>query len=71
MKKTPLYEKHISLGGRIVDFLGWALPVQYSGIVDEHLAVRNAAGLFDVSHMGETAYLMRSFIYSVSLRILI
>ena len=53
MKKTPLYEKHVALGGRIVDFLGWALPVQYSGIVEEHLAVRSAAGLFDVSHMGE------------------
>ena len=53
MRKTPLYEKHVALGGRIVDFSGWALPVQYSGIVEEHLATRNAAGLFDVSHMGE------------------
>ena len=53
MKKTPLYQKHLDYGGRVVDFSGWALPVQYSGIVEEHKAVREAAGLFDVSHMGE------------------
>lgn len=53
MKKTPLYETHVSLSGKIVDFGGWALPVQYQGIIKEHLAVRSAAGLFDVSHMGE------------------
>lgn len=53
MKHTPLYEQHAALGGRIIDFGGWALPVQYSGIIEEHEAVRNAAGLFDVSHMGE------------------
>ena len=53
MKKTPLYEEHVALGGRIVDFGGWALPVQYSGILEEHLTVRKEAGLFDVSHMGE------------------
>ncbi|MEL7603835.1 MAG: glycine cleavage system aminomethyltransferase GcvT [Bacillota bacterium] len=53
MKQTPLYDEHIRLGGRIIDFGGWALPVQYSGITQEHEAVRNAAGLFDVSHMGE------------------
>ena len=53
MKKTPLYEKHLELSGKIVDFGGWALPVEYSGIIQEHEAVRNAAGLFDVSHMGE------------------
>lgn len=53
MKKTPLYDEHLRLGGKIVDFAGWALPVQYSGIVAEHHAVRQAAGLFDVSHMGE------------------
>jgi aminomethyltransferase len=53
MKKTPLYEQHINLGGKIIDFGGWALAVQYQGIVKEHLAVRSAAGLFDVSHMGE------------------
>jgi len=53
MKKTPLYEVHIKLGGRMIDFGGWALPVQYTGIIEEHLAVREKAGLFDVSHMGE------------------
>lgn len=53
MKKTPLYQKHLDHGGRVIDFSGWALPVQYSGIVEEHKAVREAAGLFDVSHMGE------------------
>lgn len=53
MKKTPLYETHVALGAKIVDFAGWALPVQYSGIIKEHYSVRNKAGLFDVSHMGE------------------
>lgn len=53
MKKTPLYDKHVSLGGKIVDFGGWALPIQYQSIIKEHLAVRNSAGVFDVSHMGE------------------
>lgn len=52
-KKTPLYETHIALGGKMVDFGGWALPVQYSSILEEHKAVRERAGLFDVSHMGE------------------
>ena len=53
LKKTPLFETHQKYGGRIIDFGGWALPVQFSGIKEEHHAVRNAAGLFDVSHMGE------------------
>lgn len=53
VKTTPLYEKHLGLKGKIIDFGGWALPVEYSGIISEHEAVRNAAGLFDVSHMGE------------------
>ncbi|NLY18419.1 MAG: glycine cleavage system aminomethyltransferase GcvT [Clostridiaceae bacterium] len=53
MKKTPIYEKHCELGGKIIDFGGWALPVQYKGIIEEHNQVRKAAGLFDVSHMGE------------------
>lgn len=53
MKKTPLYNEHIRLGGRIVDFAGWELPVMYSSIVEEHTATRTKAGLFDVSHMGE------------------
>lgn len=53
MKTTPLYEKHLELNGKIIDFGGWALPVEYTGIIAEHEAVRNKAGLFDVSHMGE------------------
>jgi aminomethyltransferase len=53
LKRTPLHSIHVSMGARMVDFGGWEMPVQYSGIVDEHLAVRNAVGLFDVSHMGE------------------
>ena len=53
MKSTPLNKAHRDLGARMVDFGGWDMPVQYSGVIDEHLAVRNAAGLFDVSHMGE------------------
>jgi len=53
VKTTPLYEKHLELNGKIIDFGGWALPVEYSGILSEHEAVRTKAGLFDVSHMGE------------------
>lgn len=53
LKKTPLYETHKALGGRIVDFAGWEMPVQYTGVIDEHLAVRSSVGIFDVSHMGE------------------
>jgi aminomethyltransferase len=52
-RKTPLYEEHIAAGGRIVEFAGFSLPVQYTGVKEEVLAVRNRAGLFDVSHMGE------------------
>ncbi len=53
LKKTPLNAVHKQAGARMVDFGGWEMPVQYKGVIDEHLAVRNAAGLFDVSHMGE------------------
>ncbi len=53
IKKTPLNEEHRKLGARMVPFAGFDMPVQYSGVIEEHLAVRNAAGLFDVSHMGE------------------
>jgi aminomethyltransferase len=53
MKRTALFEEHQRLGGRLIDFGGWELPVQYSGIMDEHLACRESVGLFDVSHMGE------------------
>jgi aminomethyltransferase len=53
MKKTPLYKKHIDLGAKLVDFAGYQMPIQYSGVVNEHNIVRKSAGLFDVSHMGE------------------
>ena len=53
LKKTPLNARHRSLGARMVEYGGWDMPVEYSGIVDEHLAVRSRAGLFDVSHMGQ------------------
>jgi aminomethyltransferase len=53
LKRTALYEAQIALGGRIVEFAGWEMAVQFSGPIHEHMAVREAAGLFDVSHMGE------------------
>ncbi|MCL6449706.1 MAG: glycine cleavage system aminomethyltransferase GcvT [Acetobacteraceae bacterium] len=53
LKKTPLFDCHLKAGGKIIDFGGWALPVQYTGILEEHHCVRQRAGLFDVSHMGE------------------
>src|SRR5438270_11946763 len=53
LKRTPLYEQHQTLGARLVEFGGWEMPVQYTGILEEHQAVRTHAGLFDVSHMGE------------------
>jgi aminomethyltransferase len=52
-RRTPLYDAHRRLGARMVEFAGWEMPVYYTGILDEHLAVREHAGLFDVSHMGE------------------
>jgi glycine cleavage system T protein (aminomethyltransferase) len=53
LKRTPLFAAHQKLGARLIDFGGWEMPLHYSGILDEHLAVRSAAGLFDISHMGE------------------
>lgn len=52
MKRTPLYQAHVSAGARLVEFAGWEMPIQYSGVVDEYQTVRTAVGLFDVSHMG-------------------
>ena len=52
-KRTPLYDVHVQSGARMVEFAGWDMPVQYTGVIDEHLAVRTRAGLFDVSHMGQ------------------
>jgi aminomethyltransferase len=55
-KRTPLYDWHLSHGGRMVEFGGWDMPIQYSSILAEHTAVRTAAGLFDVSHMGRLSF---------------
>lgn len=56
MKQTPLYDRHVALNARMVPFAGWEMPVQYSGVLAEHRAVREAAGLFDVSHMANFAF---------------
>src|SRR5271165_6515388 len=56
LKATPLNSVHRKMGAKMVDFGGWDMPVQYSGILDEHNAVRTAVGLFDVSHMGEIEF---------------
>ena len=53
LRTTPLNSVHRALGAKMVDFGGWDMPVQYSGIMEEHNTVRNAVGIFDVSHMGE------------------
>ena len=53
LKRTALFSAHQKLGAKLIDFGGWEMPVQYTSITDEHLAVRNAAGIFDISHMGE------------------
>lgn len=53
LKRTPLYDTHRALGAKMVEFSGWEMPVQYKGILDEHRAVRTAAGLFDIDHMGQ------------------
>src|SRR3954464_11907976 len=51
--QTPLHDRHVALGARMVPFAGWEMPVQYEGVIQEHRAVRTDAGVFDVSHMGE------------------
>ena len=53
MKTTPFTEKHISLGAKMHEFAGYNMPIEYSGIIDEHLTVCQGVGVFDVSHMGE------------------
>src|SRR3954468_13769760 len=52
-QRTPFYDRHVALGGKMIDFFGWELPVQYTTITLEHTAVRTKAGLFDISHMGQ------------------
>ena len=74
LRKTPLFDLHEQAGARIVPFAGWAMPVQYKGIVEEHNAVRNRAGVFDVSHMGRlfvvgadaASFLRRTLTYDVT-----
>src|SRR5215472_17156507 len=56
MKRTPLFAAHQKLGAKLVEFGGWEMPVQYTSITDEHLAVRRAGGLFAISHMGEVLF---------------
>ena len=53
MRRTALFEEHLELGARMVDFAGWEMPVQYAGVIEEHRAVRTGAGIFDLGHMGE------------------
>ena len=53
LRRTPLFDRHVAAGARLVPFAGWEMPVQYEGVIAEHLAVRRDAGVFDVSHMGE------------------
>ena len=53
LQQTPLHDRHVALGARMVPFAGWEMPVQYEGVIQEHRAVRTGAGVFDVSHMGE------------------
>jgi aminomethyltransferase len=53
LQKTPLHDRHVALGARMVPFAGWEMPVQYEGVIPEHMAVRTDSGVFDVSHMGE------------------
>ncbi len=53
LRRTPLHDRHLAAGARMVPFAGWEMPVQYEGVIPEHLAVREHAGVFDVSHMGQ------------------
>lgn len=67
LKKTPLHARHRTLGARMVPFGGWEMPVEYSGIVNEHLTVRSKAGLFDVSHMGQVEVAGRDALAAVQM----
>jgi glycine cleavage system T protein (aminomethyltransferase) len=53
LRRTPLYDQHVRAGAKLVDFAGWEMPVQYAGVIEEHMAVRGSCGIFDVSHMGQ------------------
>ena len=56
LQRTPLYDRHVALGAKMVEFVGWSMPVQYDGLVQEHRRVRTDVGFFDVSHMGELLF---------------
>lgn len=56
LKRTPIYDEHVKLGGHLVEFAGWEMPLYYGSIIEEHMAVRQKVGLFDVSHMGELLF---------------
>lgn len=53
LKKTPIYDVHVKLGGNMIEYAGWALPSEFTSLTEEHNAVRENVGIFDVSHMGE------------------
>src|ERR1700747_3787798 len=53
LQRTPVHDRHVALGARMVPFAGWEMPVQYEGVIQEHRALRTDAGVFDASHMGE------------------
>ncbi|HYM54975.1 MAG TPA: glycine cleavage system protein T, partial [Solirubrobacteraceae bacterium] len=53
LRRTALFDRHLAAGAKMVEFAGWEMPVQYEGVRQEHMAVREACGIFDVSHMGE------------------
>ena len=53
LKKSPLHERHVALGAKFAEFGGWEMPLEYSGVVAEHTAVRTSVGVFDVSHLGK------------------
>src|SRR5690349_25132794 len=53
LKRSPLHDRHAALGAKFAEFGGWEMPLQYSGVIDEHTAVRTAVGVFDVSHLGK------------------
>lgn len=67
LKKTPLYQNYVDSGAKIVEFGGWAMPVQFSSIKEEHNAVRYEIGLFDVSHMEKLKFkvMMRNLLYNI------
>src|SRR4051794_16221566 len=52
LRRSPMHDRHLALGARMAEFGGWEMPIQYAGVVEEHLAVREAVGVFDVSHLG-------------------